>query len=79
MSTRPRTPAEFPRMKHRAAGRLKRRADMEQIPVRFASMSTFIDAAYEGLSQMGRVFAQSMGLVGRHPRKSDYALAGEKK
>jgi hypothetical protein len=67
-----RTPANFPRMKHRAAGRLARkRALKETTPGFFEVFSAMLDRAFAGIIAMGEAFTKIVALP---PIQSDFAL-----
>jgi hypothetical protein len=76
MSTRARTPENFPAMKNRAAGRHKRRADLEKTEAVMSGFSSFAAQVTQGFQLLTDTF---LAAFGHSPVKADYALAGEAK
>lgn len=64
-----RTPENFPRMKHRAAGRLLKKKALMSLPQLFAAVGEFLTRAVDGLIAMGKAMA---GIV--VPTQADFAL-----
>lgn len=66
-----RTPSSFPRMKHRAAGRLARKRALQALPSFLEVMAQAIERAAAGIAAMAKSIAKAFT---PEPAQSQYAL-----
>lgn len=66
-----RTPENFPRMKHRAAGRLAKRKAAQEAPNVFAVFAEVADRVAKGITALAEGFAR---LFGAPQKQNDYIL-----